>query len=75
MRKPFRIALVLATAAVVIVLYAAASLLRSLDTPEFKAFCDKQSMYVELVEHRELQAGMPAEDARWRRVAELIKRS
>ena len=37
MRKPFRIALVLATAAVVIVLYAAASLLRSLDTPEFKA--------------------------------------
>ena len=44
-------------------------------TPEFKAFCDKQSMYVELVEHRELQAGMPAEDARWRRVAELIKRS
>ena len=37
MRKPLRIALVLATAAVVIGLYAAASLLRSLDTPEFKA--------------------------------------
>lgn len=44
-------------------------------SPEFKAFCDKQSMVVELVEHREFQASLPAEDARWRRVAELVKRS
>lgn len=44
-------------------------------SPEFKAFCDKQSMFVELVEHRAFQAGLPAEDARWRRVAELVKRS
>ncbi|MFT3721078.1 Bug family tripartite tricarboxylate transporter substrate binding protein [Pseudorhodoferax sp.] len=44
-------------------------------SPEFKAFCDKQSMYVELMEHSEFQASVPAEDARWRRVAELIKRS
>ncbi len=44
-------------------------------SPEFKAFCDKQSMFVELVEHREFQASLPAEDARWRRVAELVKRS
>lgn len=44
-------------------------------SPEFKAFCDKQSMFVELVEHRAFQAGMAAEDARWRRVAELVKRS
>jgi tripartite-type tricarboxylate transporter receptor subunit TctC len=44
-------------------------------SPEFKAFCDKQSMFVELVEHRAFQASMAAEDARWRRVAELVKRS
>ncbi len=44
-------------------------------SPEFKAFCEKQSMYVELVEHQAFQASMPAEDARWRRVAELVKRS
>ncbi|TEA71895.1 Bug family tripartite tricarboxylate transporter substrate binding protein [Allopusillimonas ginsengisoli] len=44
-------------------------------SPEFKAFCDNQSMYVELVEHREFQAGMPEEDAHWRHVAELIKRA
>jgi tripartite-type tricarboxylate transporter receptor subunit TctC len=44
-------------------------------SPEFKAFCDKQSMYVELVEHREFQASMPSEDARWRRVADLVKRT
>lgn len=44
-------------------------------SPEFKAFCDKQSMYVELVEHREFQVSMPEEDKRWRHVAELVKRS
>ncbi|MFT4195642.1 Bug family tripartite tricarboxylate transporter substrate binding protein [Ottowia sp.] len=44
-------------------------------SPEFKAFCDKQSMYVELLEHREFQASMAKEDARWRRVADLVKRS
>lgn len=44
-------------------------------SPEFKAFCDKQSMFVELVEHSRFQASMAEEDARWRRVAELVKRS
>jgi len=42
---------------------------------EFRTFCDKQSMFVELKEHREFQASMPDEDARWRRVAELVKQS
>ena len=44
-------------------------------SPEFKAFCDKQSMFVDLVEHRAFQASMPEEDKRWRRVAELVRRS
>lgn len=44
-------------------------------SPEFKAFCDKQSMFVELMEHREFQASLAQEDKRWRRVAELVKRS
>lgn len=44
-------------------------------SPEFKAFCDKQSMFVDLLEHRAFQASMPEEDKRWRRVAELVKRS
>ncbi|MGC3987357.1 MAG: tripartite tricarboxylate transporter substrate binding protein [Pseudorhodoferax sp.] len=44
-------------------------------SPEFKAFCDKQSMYVELMEHRAFQASLPEEDQRWRRVADLVKRS
>jgi tripartite-type tricarboxylate transporter receptor subunit TctC len=44
-------------------------------SPEFKTFCDKQSMYVELMEHREFQASLPEEDKRWRRVAELSRRS
>jgi len=42
-------------------------------SPEFKAFCDKQSMFVELKEQREFQASLPEEDARWRRVAALVK--
>jgi len=44
-------------------------------SPEFKTFCDKQSMFVELKEHRDFQASMPEEDARWRRVAELVKQA
>lgn len=44
-------------------------------SPQFKAFCDKQSMFVEVMEHREFQAGMPHEDQRWRRVAELVRRA
>ncbi|KDB58824.1 tripartite tricarboxylate transporter family receptor [Bordetella bronchiseptica B18-5 (C3)] len=42
---------------------------------EFKDFCANQSMYVDLMEYREFQASIPAEDKRWQRVAELIKRS
>lgn len=42
---------------------------------EFKAFCDKQSMFVEVMEHRQFQTDIPNEDARWRRVADLVKRS
>ena len=44
-------------------------------SPEFKTFCDQQSMFVDLMEHREFQASMPEEDKHWRRVADLVKRS
>ncbi|MFT3814869.1 MAG: tripartite tricarboxylate transporter substrate binding protein [Acidovorax sp.] len=42
---------------------------------EFKAFCDKQSMFVDLMEHPQFQADMPNENTRWKRVADLVKRS
>lgn len=42
-------------------------------SPEFKAFCDKQSMYVELVEHQQFQADLPREDAHWKRVSQLTR--
>ena len=44
-------------------------------SPEFKAFCDKQSMYVELVEHQQFHADLPHEDARWKRVSQLTRAS
>lgn len=44
-------------------------------SPEFKAFCDKQSMFVDLMEQREFQASLPKEDAYWRRISELVKQS
>lgn len=44
-------------------------------SPEFRTFCDKQSMYVELMEHREFHADLPREDAHWKRVSQLTKSS
>jgi tripartite-type tricarboxylate transporter receptor subunit TctC len=42
-------------------------------SPEFKAFCDKQSMYIELVEHQQFHADLPREDAHWKRVSQLTR--
>lgn len=44
-------------------------------SPEFKKFCDQQSMFVDLMEHKEFQAILPQEDQHWRRVGNLVKRA
>jgi len=45
------------------------------NSAEFANFCAKQSMFVDLLEHQDFQSSLPAEDARWRRVAELVKKA
>ena len=40
---------------------------------DFKEFCAKNTMYVEIVGHRDFQASVPAEAAKWKRLAQLTK--
>ncbi|WP_077000809.1 tripartite tricarboxylate transporter substrate binding protein [Variovorax sp. KK3] len=40
---------------------------------EFREFCVKQTMYVEIVDAKPFQAGAVAEAARWKRLADLTK--
>jgi tripartite-type tricarboxylate transporter receptor subunit TctC len=42
-------------------------------SPEFQEFCNKNTMYVEIVGHPEFQAGVTAEAAKWKRLAILTK--
>lgn len=43
--------------------------------PEFRDFCSRNTMYVEVVGHREFQAGAASEAAKWKRLAQLTKQS
>ena len=40
---------------------------------DFRDFCLRQSMYVDIIGHEAFAAGAPAEAARWKRLAELTK--
>jgi tripartite-type tricarboxylate transporter receptor subunit TctC len=40
---------------------------------DFRDFCAKQTMYVEVVEHKAFQAGAAAEAAKWKHLAQLTK--
>jgi tripartite-type tricarboxylate transporter receptor subunit TctC len=42
---------------------------------EFRDFCTKQTMYVEIVENKPFQAGAVAEAARWKHLADLTKKN
>lgn len=42
---------------------------------EFQEFCAKNTMYVEVVGHREFQASVTAEAAKWKRLAQLTKQN
>lgn len=48
-------------------------LARIVRSPEFREFCNKQAMFVDLMETREFNADLPKEDAHWKRVAQLMK--
>jgi tripartite-type tricarboxylate transporter receptor subunit TctC len=43
------------------------------NSAEFKEFCARNTMYVEVVGHREFQAGAAAEAAKWKKLAQLTK--
>ncbi|HYF16754.1 MAG TPA: tripartite tricarboxylate transporter substrate binding protein [Ramlibacter sp.] len=43
------------------------------NSAEFKEFCVKNTMYVEVVGHREFQAAAAAEAAKWKKLAQLTK--
>lgn len=42
---------------------------------DFREFCVKNTFYVEVVGHRDFQAGASAEAARWKRLAQLTKQN
>jgi tripartite-type tricarboxylate transporter receptor subunit TctC len=44
-------------------------------SPEFREFCAKNTMYVEVVDHKEFEAGVTAEAAKWKRLAQLTKQN
>jgi tripartite-type tricarboxylate transporter receptor subunit TctC len=46
---------------------------RIVRSPEFKDFCNKQAIFVDLMETREFNADLPKEDAHWKRVSQLMK--
>ncbi|AJG22459.1 putative exported protein [Cupriavidus basilensis] len=50
-------------------------LVRIAQSPEFKAFCAHQSMYVDIADRRQFLTAFPKEDAHWKRIAQLSKES
>lgn len=40
-------------------------------TPEYKEFCDKQGMTVDVMDHKAFQAAMPSEQDKWKRIMSL----
>lgn len=42
-------------------------------SPEYKEFCDKQGMVVDVLDHRSFQADMPKEEQKWKRVLALAQ--
>ncbi|MEM5428689.1 tripartite tricarboxylate transporter substrate binding protein [Cupriavidus oxalaticus] len=50
-------------------------LVRIAQSPEFKAFCASQSMYVDIADRRQFLGQLPKEDAHWKRIAQLSKES
>ena len=49
--------------------------LRIAQSPAFKDFCVRQSMYVDIADRRQFLTELPKEDAHWKRVAQLSKES
>lgn len=47
--------------------------LRIARTPEYKEFCDKQGMSVDLMDHKAFQADLPAEQQKWKRIVSLAQ--
>ncbi|AQV97336.1 ABC transporter substrate-binding protein [Cupriavidus necator] len=50
-------------------------LVRIASSPEFKAFCVRQSMYVDIADRRRFLTELPKEDAHWKRISQLSKES